>query len=120
MRRSREKGESDATPRWVSKHPCVVETEVEIRDGSEEWMREGAESMINHNITADNILVPTPNMGMSELEMWSNGETRNLQPNISSLHSTEKKTGFFDKEARRQGQAYGKQWVSIYSVIPDF
>lgn len=81
MRRSREKGESDATPRRVGKHPCVVETEVEIKDGSEEWMREGAESMINHNITADNILVPTPNMGMSELEMWSNGETRNLQAN---------------------------------------
>lgn len=69
MRRSREKGEPDATPRRIGKHPCVVETEVEIKDGSEEWMKERAESMINRNINAGNILVPTPNMGMSELEI---------------------------------------------------
>lgn len=61
MRRSRETGEPDTTPRQIGRHPCVEETEAEVKDGSEEWMWEAAESMINCNISAGNILVPTPN-----------------------------------------------------------
>lgn len=55
-------------------------------------MRKGVESMTNSNTAVVNILVPSPNMGVSELEIWPNVETRD--------HSIEKETGGLDREGR--------------------